>query len=47
MREVGLKDDPNLGMLTLVANALGDLRDSLVFVGVAPPVCCSRPRVLN
>ncbi|MBI3900110.1 MAG: hypothetical protein HY308_17720 [Gammaproteobacteria bacterium] len=33
MKEVGSKDDPNLGILVLVADALGDLRDSLVFVG--------------
>lgn len=33
MRKAGTQDDPNLGMLTLVATALGDLRSSLVFVG--------------
>lgn len=33
MNEVGIREDPNLGILVLVADALGDLRDSLVFVG--------------
>ncbi|MGH8371985.1 MAG: hypothetical protein ACRETO_04550, partial [Gammaproteobacteria bacterium] len=33
MIEVGFRDDPNLEILGLVANALGDLCDLLVFVG--------------
>jgi len=33
MTEVGFRDDPNLGILRLVADVLGDLRDSLDFVG--------------
>ncbi len=31
--EVGIKDDPNLDILLYVADALGELRESLVFVG--------------
>lgn len=33
MKQVGLSDDPNLGILIPVVNALGELCDSLVFVG--------------
>ncbi len=33
MKQVGLSDDPNLVILLPVVNALGELCDSLVFVG--------------
>lgn len=33
MRESGLMDDPNLAILVPIAQALGDLCESLVFVG--------------
>jgi len=33
VKQVGLSDDPNLGILIPVVNALGELCDSLVFVG--------------
>jgi predicted nucleotidyltransferase len=33
VKEVGFSDDPNLEILVLVADALGDLRSSLVLVG--------------
>jgi hypothetical protein len=33
VRKVGFADDPNLPAIGLVTNALGDLCDSLVFVG--------------
>ncbi len=33
MKQVGIRDDPNLGILIPVAIALGELCDSLVFVG--------------
>lgn len=33
MKEVGFKDDPNLAILIPVAKALGNLCDTLVFVG--------------
>ncbi|MGB1108729.1 MAG: hypothetical protein ACPG4N_00140 [Gammaproteobacteria bacterium] len=33
MKQIDIKDDPNLVVLRSLAEALGDLCDSLVFVG--------------